>query len=261
MSWSRSSAVIRHEMRMHLADVVSLSSLVVMPLVMIAFLRPLARLALAEEHPQANGSEFTVPAMATMFAFFLVSFIGFSFLNDRTLRTWDRLRASPATNAELMVGKIVPAFVLAFGQQLFIFGVGALVFGLRVRGSVVGLVLQIVVLCLCLTAIGVLLAAVFKTNQQLNAFTNLGSFLLAGISGAFVPLEVLPGWARAVAPISPQYWALRGYRAMILEGEGLAAIALPCAVLLAVGALAAALAMWRFRFDEGPVQRVRTAVL
>lgn len=261
MSWSRSAAVIRHEMRLYLADATSLSSLVVMPLIMIAFLRPLARLALTDRHPGANGSEFTVPAMATMFAFFLVSFIGFSFLNDRTLRTWDRLRASPASNADLMVGKIVPAFVLAFGQQVFIFGMGALLFGLRVRGSVIGLGLVVVVLCLSLTAFGVLLAAVFRTNQQLNAFANLSTFLLAGISGALVPLEVLPAWARAVAPVSPQYWALRAYRSMILEGEGIGAVALPCAVLIGVGVIAAALAMWRFSFDEGTVQKVKESAL
>mgnify|MGYP006149130523 CR=1 FL=1 len=49
--------------------------LVLMPLVMMAFFKPLARLALNQSDPTANGSEYTVPAMTTMFAFFLVGFI------------------------------------------------------------------------------------------------------------------------------------------------------------------------------------------
>jgi preprotein translocase subunit Sss1 len=61
-----------------LADPGSLISLTLMPLVMMAFLKPLARLALTNENPGANGSEYTVPAMTTLFAFFLVGFVGFA---------------------------------------------------------------------------------------------------------------------------------------------------------------------------------------
>ena len=260
MSWSRSAALIRHELRMLRADAGGMISLVIMPLVMIAFLKPLARLALTEENPAANGSEFTVPAMATMFAFFLVGMIGFSFLQERQLGTWDRLRASPATAPEILAGKVVPLFLLALVQQTVLFGVGMAVFGLRVRGSITGLLLVVVTFCVCLTGLGVLLASVFKTNQQLNAFSNIATMLLAGVSGAFVPLELLPGWARAIAPVSPQYWALRGYRAVILDGGGVGAVLPTIAVLFGFTAVAVAVAIWRLRADESII-RVTTAQL
>lgn len=256
MSWSRSAALIRHEMRVMKADAASLLSLTLMPIIMIAFLKPLARLALAEEHAGANGSEHSVPAMATMFAFFLVGYLGFAFLAERMYGTWERLRGSPATNAEIMIGKVVPALMLALIQQSLLFGVGIAVFGLRLEGSIVALFAVIVVLCICLTALGVLVATIFKTNQQLNAVVNIGTMTLAGISGAFVPLEVLPSWARAIAPISPQYWALRGYRSVILDGGGLTDVAVPIAVLLALAAACAIGAMLRFRFDEPSVRSV-----
>ena len=258
MSWSRSAAVTRHEFRLLRADAGGLISLVLMPLIMIAFLKPLARLALTDSNPQANGSEFTVPAMATMFAFFLVAMIGFSFLNERQLGTWERLRASQASSADILMGKVIPSFTLAVVQQTVLFAFGMSVFGLRPKGPVVALAGVVLALCVCLTALGVLIAALFKTNQQLNAFANIATMVLAGVSGAFVPLELLPSWARAVAPISPQYWALRGYRSVILDGEGLGAVALPIGVLLAISAGAALLALTRLRFDE-PTVRVKAA--
>lgn len=256
MSLSRSAALWRHELRAIRSDTASLLSLTLMPLIMIAFLKPLARMALVGEHANANGAEFSVPAMATMFAFFLVGYVGFSFLFERQVGTWDRLRASPATNAEIMIGKVVPAFGLSMFQQAVLFGVGIGVFGLRPKGSLLALAAVVVTLCACLTALGVLLASVFKTNQQMNAFANLGAMLLAGISGAFVPLELLPRWARALAPIAPQYWALRGYRAVILDGGGLTSVAAPIVVLAAIGVVAAMLALARFRFDEPEVRPV-----
>jgi ABC-2 type transport system permease protein len=250
MSWSRSAAICRHEFRLLRADAASLLSLVLMPLIMIAFLRPLARLALNDDHPGANGSEFTVPAMATMFAFFLVAMIGFSFLNERQLGTWERLRASQATSAEILVGKVIPAFALAVFQQTALFSLGFAIFGLRAKGSVIGLALVVLALCVCLTSMGVLIAAIFKSNQQLNAFANIMTMVLAGVSGAFVPIDLLPSWARTIAPISPQYWALRGYRSVILDGEGLGSVLLPIGVLLLFGAVCGVLAAMRLRFDE-----------
>ncbi len=79
MSLSRSAALVRHEFRVMLADSASLLSLTLMPLVMMAFFKPLAKLALNQSDPTANGSEYTVPAMTTMFAFFLVGFLAYVF--------------------------------------------------------------------------------------------------------------------------------------------------------------------------------------
>lgn len=257
LSLSRSAALWRHEARVWRSDMASLLSLMLMPLIMILFLKPFARLALQAEHESANGSEFIVPAMATMFAFFLVGIMGFTFFNERQQGTWERLRASPATNAEIMSGKVVPALGLAAIQQTVLFGAGYLLFGLRPTGSWLALALVVLVLCVCLTALGVLMASIFKTAQQLNAFTNLGTMLLAGVSGAFVPVELLPAWARAVSPIAPQYWALRGYRSVILDAGGLPEVALPIAVLGGIAVVAAVLALFRFRFDEPEVHAVR----
>ena len=254
MSPSRSAALVRHEFRVMMSDGASLLSLTLMPLVMMAFFKPLARLALNQDDPTANGSEYTVPAMTTMFAFFLVGFIGFAFFSEHQWNTWERLRASQASNAEILVGKIVPAMTLCVLQQTVLFGAGFALFGLRVRGSLLGVLLVCLALAICLVAVGTLLAAVLKTQQQLNAISNLGAMVLAGISGALVPLSVLPGWAKTVAPIAPQYWAMRGFRATILEGGGLSSVALPVVVLLAIGAVCATVALLRLRFDDVEVR-------
>ncbi|HUP85544.1 MAG TPA: ABC transporter permease, partial [Acidimicrobiales bacterium] len=179
MSPSRSAALVRHELRVMLADKESLVVLTAMPLVMMAFFKPVARLALIGDNPSANGSEFTVPGMTTMFAFFLVGFIGFSFFAERQWNTWERLRASPATNVEILVGKVVPAVLLCLVQQASLFSAGYVLFGMRVRGSVLGLVLVSLALTICLVAVGVLCAATFRTQQQLNAISNLGAMVLA----------------------------------------------------------------------------------
>lgn len=54
------------------------------------------------------------------------------------------------------------------------------------------------------------------------------------------PIAVLPGWARAVAPATPSYWAMRGFPE----------VALPIAVLLGIATIFTVVAGLRFRFDD-----------
>ena len=253
MSPSRSAALVRHELRVLISDPASLISLTVMPIVMMAFFKPMARLALADVNPDANGSEYIVPAMTTMFAFFLVGYVGFTFFAEHRWNTWERLRASQASNVEIVIGKVVPAMLLCLVQQTVLFTAGFVLFGFRANGSYLGVLAICLALSICLTSLGVLLAAVLKTEQQMNAMSNIGAMILAGISGALVPLSILPSWAQTAAPLTPQYWAMRGFETVVLDGGGVTSIALPVAVLLAIGLVTAGLALLRFRFDEPKV--------
>jgi ABC-2 type transport system permease protein len=257
MSLRRSLAIARHEVRVLLSDWTSLLTLILMPLVMMAFLKPVARLALSDQYGDANGAEFAVPGMTVLFAFFLVSFVGFLFFSEHRQNTWERLRASPARNSEIMLGKTLPAFGLCLFQQTVLFALGFALFGLRIPGSLLGVAAIVVAFAVCLTTFGLLLAAVLRTEQQLNLIGNLGAMLLAGLSGALVPITVLPQWARMIAPVAPQYWAMRGFRSLILEAEGLGAAAVPVAVLLGLAVVFGTAALMRFRFDEPKVVTVR----
>jgi hypothetical protein len=53
---------------------------------------------------------------------------------------------------------------------------------------------------------------------------NFGGVALAGLGGALVPPSALPGWAEAVASGTPSYWAMRGFRSVILDSDGAAGI-------------------------------------
>ena len=90
--------------------------------------------------------------------------------------------------------------------------------------------------------LGVASTALCRTVQQANAFAMVGLVLFGAIGGALVPINVLPDWARAVAPVTPTYWAMRGFRSVILDGQGTAALLFPIGILLGMSALFAVIA-------------------
>lgn len=254
MSWRRSWAMARHELVLLRNDPTFAIVLTVMPLVLMSFIKPAFRYALVSAgNPHANGAEQAVPGMAVMFAFFMVGNVGFSVFRDHAWCTWDRLRSSPARPAEIIAGKLaVPILILA-AQLTVLFVVGGALFGLSVRGSVAGVVLVAAALDLCLVCMGLALLSVCKSVNQLNAAANLGATFFAGLGGALVPLPLLPAWARTIAPAVPSYWAMRGFKSMILGQGGFGSAAIPALVLAGFTATFAVVAITRFRFEDPKV--------
>ena len=171
--------------------------LVVFPLITIAFLKPALRPALVQSgHPHANGAEHVVPGQAAMSAFFLVSLITFAFFTEHAWATWDRLRASAATSLEIVVGKTLPRVALGIAQFVVIIVGGVVIFDLNIRGNALALAPLVIAFSICLVLLGVAVTAVCRTAQQANSFGYLGMVLFGAIGGAFVPFNLLPGWAR-----------------------------------------------------------------
>jgi ABC-2 type transport system permease protein len=246
-----SVAIAKQELRILRGDPASLVLLLGMPLVLAVFTLPVYRAILVGQgHTGASGAEQAVPGMAALFGVFTVQFLGLSFFREHGWGTWDRLRASQVPMAEILLGKVFVSVVLLAGQQVVIFTAGALFLGLRIRGSLLALALVGAALSLCLVAFALASVAVFRSMQQLSIVVNIGSLLFAGVGGALVPLSLLPWWTAAAGVVTPVYWAMRGYDAVVLDGAGAGAVLPPVGALLAQTVVLLVVALLRFRVDE-----------
>jgi ABC-2 type transport system permease protein len=251
---NRTGAVARNELRILRRDPTFVIVMLVMPLVVMAFTKAAFRAALAAEGTtDANGAEQAVPGNAVLFGLFLVGNIGFTMFREHGWNTWERLRASWARPREVLAGKVAVPFATSLVQLTFLFTAGVLLLGLEIRSSVAGVVVVAAAFALALTGLGVALMSLCRSVMQLNAISNLFGVLLSGLGGALTPLSTLPGWARAIAPGTPSYWAMRGFRSAILPNGSFGDAAIAAAVLLGFAAAGAAIGLARFRVDESKV--------
>lgn len=243
----RIRALVRHDLRLFLRDPVFLVLMIVMPIAVMGFLKGTFKTSLrAEGFADASGAEQVVPGAILMFSTFLLSNLSFSIFRDHGARTWDRVRVSPASTGQILLGKSVVPFGLLGVQFTALLLVGVVAFGLEIRGPVLALIGVALAYWLCLLAFGFLLIALCHTFQQVNAFAQLGAIVFAGLGGALTAMSQLPGWAQAIAPITPHYWAMRGFRSVILEGKGIDGVLLPIAVLIGVAVVIAIVALRLF---------------
>jgi ABC-2 type transport system permease protein len=243
--------IARNDLALLWKDPTPVVILVLIPLVLIPFLKPVWALVLKfEGHLKANGAEQAVPGVAILFAFYMMVFGSLPFFREYVWNTWDRLRSAPITNTELLVGKIVPTLMMLLCQQAVLFGLGIIFFKLHVNHSLPEVIVVDLAFSLWVVSFLLLAVAYSRTFQQIVSVANLSAILLAALGGVLTPLKTLPDWGQTIAPITPTYWAMRGFNEVILDRGGFGAIVLPVAILFGATAVFVALAAIRFNLAE-----------
>jgi ABC-2 type transport system permease protein len=251
MTVRRSLAIVGNELRILRRDPEWLIFLFLIPLILVGLMRGGVRFILElTGHPGASGADFSVPAQAVTFVFYLPGLIGLSFLREHGWATWVRLRASGTSRTQILLGKVLPILVLGLLQMLVVFGIGSAVYGLQITGSALGVALIASALVVTAVAMGLAVTAAVRTVQQLNVIGNIAPVGLGGLGGALMPLAALPAWVHHVAPATPQYWAMQGFNGLILGGHGLRSALLPVFVLLIFATAFAVVAILGFRTAE-----------
>jgi ABC-2 type transport system permease protein len=201
--------------------------------------------------------QILVPSYTVMFAFSLMLTVGWLFVSERRQGTLKRLRAAPITRSAILLGKLLPCFLLSLAQGLVLLGMGKLVFGMRWGPASWSLGEQLlwllpVVACTSLAATGLAMfvASIARTEIQVAIAGSLLVVLLALISGCLIPRELMPEAMKQASLITPHAWALDAYRQLMLSSEpNLGVVTTACGVLAGFGAGFVALAWWLLPLD------------
>ena len=238
MARARATAVLaRNELRYLVALPGPALAYLLMPIVMIAFVSRSFQVVVNQfGYPSAQGGELAVPAMATMFGFLVAAHYGLFFFNEHQWGIWQRLRGSAVGGSQILAAK---GSVLAAHEVvqfvLLVVAVGPFV-GLVPRPRYWSLLVVIVATVAMITAFAGLAAIVSPTQAVYDGICYGGGILLTALGGGIAPYWLLPTWVQRVAPASPVYWTLRGFRVVVLDDRSIGAVVPSVGVLLAFAA-------------------------
>jgi ABC-2 type transport system permease protein len=236
-SLRRIGLIVKYNALLRLRDPGQLVSYLILPMVLMVVFKPLYVRTLQ------TGTIEAVAGPLVMFSVFCVAIVGNSFLVEREWHTWDRLRASKASQLELLLGKAVPIIVILILQQSVLIVFGWLVLGMPFPPSVLYLGVAILVWGFTLLALGSAAATVVRSRGEMGMISDLGSMLISAVGGCLLPITLMPIWAQHLARFSPGYWALSMLRAALQDNPS--QMLLPAAVCLAIGLVTASFAVNR----------------
>lgn len=126
-----------------------------------------------------------------------------SVAREREQGTFDQLLVSPLTPEMIMIGKAVPAMMVAFFQATLILLVAVFAYQVPFRGSLLLLYGGMFFYSLALVGVGLLISAVSSTQQQ--AFLGAFVFMMPAtlLSGFSSPVENMPHWLQVMTWPNP----------------------------------------------------------
>lgn len=244
---NRYAILVRHELRRALKSVVPRLVFAAMAMGLVVFLRRTFSLALQlTGRIGADGSEQAVPGMAVLFSFVVLVYFGYTAFDDFGFGMWDRLRVSGVRSVETLSAKATVMFIHLVAHLSLVFGAGVVLFGLDVGGSSAWIVLLSICFALMCAAYAFLGFSLSSSNALYNAWCYVGALAMTAVGGGLVPFEVLPDWARWIAPATPAYWALQGYRKAIEGGASAGQLGRAALALVGFAAIFTLVGVWRY---------------
>ncbi len=196
-----------------------------------------------------NAFQQNVPGYTIYGLFWIVSLLAGSVLQEKRDGTFRRLLVAPMGRAVMLAGKLLPFFIINLLQIAVMLGASHFLFGFDLGSSPAGLVAVSLAAAATATGLGVLVAALARTEAQIGGLTTLLLLTLSALGGSFVPRFVMPAWLQKLGLVTPHAWALEAYQNLFVRGYGLEGVLPQVAVLCAFALVFFGVGVWRFRFE------------
>jgi ABC-2 type transport system permease protein len=188
----------------------------------------------------ANDSRYyLVPGLIVL----IITLIGAFMTSMVVAREWERgtfeaLFVTPVRTDEILVGKVVPYFLIGFGGLLLCLGAAKFMFDVPIRGSVPTLLLASMLYLLVSVATGILISSALKSQFLSSQVALVVTFMPALLLSGFIyDLRNVPIVIRLISYLVPARYYVSLLQTIFLAGDVWSVI-LPNAAILAVVAVA-----------------------
>ena len=203
-----------------------------------------------ETKPQGLGSmtfSNSSPSMMLQFAIAGLLTAATVIVDERKTRSLQRLLTTATSRIHILLGHYLAIFTMIFAQFVLLIVFGQLALKVDYLRQPLATLMVAISAAACIAAIGLLIGVVAKSEEQAIIFSLIPMFILSGLGGAWVPLEVTGATFQAVGHFSPVAWAMDGFKNIIVRLLGFESVLLPSVVLAGYALLFFLLAVWRFR--------------
>ncbi|WP_262029272.1 ABC transporter permease [Microvirga sp. Mcv34] len=164
--------------------------------------------------------DFLAPGILAQSVLFAAIFYGIAAIWERDLGVLHRYMVSPAPRSALVLGKAGSSGVRGLSQAVIVYGLAVLM-GIDVSfapAHIAGVALFIAIGSALFSTFSLIIACIVKTRER---FMGIGQVLTMPIffaSNAIYPIELMPGWLKAISSANPLTYEVDGLRTLMLTG-------------------------------------------
>jgi ABC-2 type transport system permease protein len=199
-------------------------------------------------NPTLNVRQFTLTSQLGFIVYQVVLIVAaLGLTRERELGTLEQLLVTPLRRIELIIGKAVPALIVASVDFVLMWAIIVWGFGLPMRGSFVLLMGLSLLFVFAEIGWGLTISALSRTQQQAVLTVFVLALVDVSFSGYIVPVERMPAVLRTVAQAFPLQHYLILIRDVMLKGADLSAVLNQALALVSLGIGSGAVAFFGLR--------------
>ena len=199
-------------------------------------------------NPDMISAYSMIPGLSGMILQMMTSLLtALTIVRERERGTMEQLIVTPIRPWELLVGKLVPYVVIAFGDALEILVIGIVWFHVPMRGSIGLLLGQSALFVITTLSIGLFASTVARTQQEAMLTTFMTLLPTIYLSGFLFPLAAMPPVLQWISTVIPLRYFLIIVRGIVLKGVGLELLIPETVALVILGLVLMTIASSRFR--------------
>ncbi len=163
----------------------------------------------------------SVLALTVMGSFWGLSMQLVMFREQGVLR---RFRLAPLGAGDLLASSVISNYLLTLPTIALEFLISRWVFGMESWGNLAGVLVLVSLGAATFAALGLIVASVTNTMQETQVINNALWFVFLFLSGATIPLPILPGWIQRVSLYLPATYLVTGLQKALLRDAGVASL-------------------------------------
>ncbi|OGF48014.1 MAG: hypothetical protein A2231_12990 [Candidatus Firestonebacteria bacterium RIFOXYA2_FULL_40_8] len=188
---------------------------------------------------EMKSRNFIIPGLIAVIMSVIMGILtSLTIVREKEKGTFEQLIVTPVKPHEVIIGKIIPYWVLGMFDMFLVVLVGTLVFGVPLKGNIVLLFFVTGIFAFSGLGIGLVVSALANTQQVANQVAMLISFLPVFIlSGFMFPVKSMPLIIQVFTVVVPAKYFLLVLRGIFLKGSGLLVLFGELAILTVFGFL------------------------
>ena len=205
-------------------------------------------------NPELKSAYMFVPGVIALIVMIVAAMMtSVTLAREKETGTLRMLTVSPLRGRTIVLGKVVPYFLLTAINTGMIMCLGIWVFDMPCYGSGWGVALLCGLFILAAIGLGVLISSLVKTQQSALTGSLLGLFLpTVLLSGFIFPVANMPLVLQWVCRCVPATWFIEGIKGLMLKGQPVADMVLPLGILGGMAVLLVGVALRLFIRSERP---------
>ncbi|WP_297508671.1 ABC transporter permease [Thermococcus sp.] len=189
---------------------------------------------------------YLVPGIVAMTVFNMSFMQGITIIWDKQFGFLKEILVAPASRTEAILGRITGGAIMALIQGLIILFLSFALANLRVSGILPAIGLSFLV-GIAIAGMGVAIALRMTSMEGFQMVIMMIMLPMTFLSGAFYPIETMPGWMKLLAMINSLTYAVDGSRYYLTGLAPTFSVTTDWLILTLLAGLLAGLASLEFR--------------